>query len=203
MKKFKPNARDKGITLISLIIIIIILVILSAVVIRITTNSNLIGSTTNATENYKTAEYKEMISAEITSCIQNSMTKGETASLGDVANWIKEKADWAKSATAYDGTNDILITTTDGYVLQAYYNSAYGVYYVEYLGKGQEADFPKLTANYSRTNQEITADASVGTGEIEYIELYYKGEKIGDTDTNHLVQKITSPRLVHTKNRKQ
>ena len=210
MKKFKTNKHrayalnSRGITLISLVLMIIILVILSAVVIRIVTNDNLIGTTTNATENYKIQEYKEMISSEITSCIQNSMLRGETASLGDIANWLSEKTDWTKSSTPYDDTSDILLTTTDGYVFQIYYSSAYGVFYVEYIGKGNEDEFPKLTASYSRSSQEITADATGGNGGIEYIEVYYKGEKIGENDASnasHLSQKITSPRLVHNKNR--
>ena len=188
---------QKGITLIALILMIVILVIISAVVIRAVTNDNLIGTTTNATENYKIAEYKEMISSEVTSCIQNSMLRGETASLGDIANWMKDKTDWTKSATPYDDTSDILLTTTDGYVFQIYYSSAYGVFYIEYLGKGNEDEFPKITASYSRSTQEITADVGDTTSvRPEYIELYYKGEKIGENEPNnpgHLVQKITSP----------
>ena len=185
---------QKGITLIALIMMIIILVILSAVIIRAVTNENLIGTTTNATENYKIAEYKEMISSEITSCIQNSMLRGETASLGDIANWLSEKTDWTKSATVYNDTSDILLTTTDGYVFQIYYNSAYGVFYVEYIGKGNEDEFPTLTASYTRSTQEITADVTGGAGRVDYIELYYKGEKIGEGDTsNHLSKKITAP----------
>jgi len=119
MKKFKTNKHrayalnSRGITLISLILIIVVLVIISAVAIRAITNDNLIGTTTNATENYKISEYKEMISSEITSCIQNSMLRGETASLGDIANWLGEKTDWAKSATAFDESDDIIIATKE------------------------------------------------------------------------------------------
>ena len=104
---------QKGITLISLVLMIIILVILSAVVIRAVTNENLIGTTGQATENYKIQEYKEIISSEIASCIQNSMLRGETASLGDIANWLGEKTDWAKSATAFDESDDIIIATKE------------------------------------------------------------------------------------------
>ena len=202
-KEKKPNKvrvstfNQHGITLIALVIMIIILVIIAAIVIRaVTGDNNLIGSTTNAAENYKIAEYKEMISAEITSCIQNNMLKGESTSIGDIANWLSDKTEWTKKATPYDETSDVLIKVTEGYVFQSYYNSTYGVYYVEYIGKGEEADFPKLVGTYNRSNQEIEGKASGGTGEIEYIEIYHKGEKIGESETSSpstINKKITKP----------
>ena len=89
MKRSKPNRRhaigmfdEHGITLIALVIMIIILVIIAAIVIRtVTGDNNLIGSTTNAAENYKIAEYKEMIAAQITATIQANMLKGEETTL--------------------------------------------------------------------------------------------------------------------------
>ena len=81
--KSKTNKNlERGITLISLIITIIILVIVSAIVIKtITGDNDLIGVATDGAENYKVAEYKEMIAAQITATIQANMLKGEETTL--------------------------------------------------------------------------------------------------------------------------
>ena len=77
-KSQRPKNLERGITLISLIITIVILVIISAIVIKtITGDNNLIATTTEGAENYKVAEYKEMIAAEITAEIAENMLKGE------------------------------------------------------------------------------------------------------------------------------
>ena len=81
--KSKTNKNlERGITLISLIITVIILVIVSAIVIKtITGDNDLIGVATDGAENYKVAEYKEMIAAQITATIQANMLKGEETTL--------------------------------------------------------------------------------------------------------------------------
>ena len=77
-KSQRPKNLERGITLISLIITIIVLVAVSAIVIKtITGDNNLIATTTDGAENYKVAEYKEMIAAQITATIQANMLKGE------------------------------------------------------------------------------------------------------------------------------
>ena len=81
-KSQRPKNLERGITLISLIITIVILVIVSAIVIKtITGDNDLIGVATDGAENYKVAEYKEMIAAQITATIQANMLKGEETTL--------------------------------------------------------------------------------------------------------------------------
>jgi len=109
---------ERGITLISLIITIIILVIISAIVIRTLTGDNdLIGMGAEGAENYKVAEYKEMLSIQITTTVQENMIKGEKTTLDDIASDIKENYTWAKSATVHEDeaitNSDILVTTSE------------------------------------------------------------------------------------------
>jgi len=108
---------ERGITLISLIATIIILVILTAIVVKmITGDSDLIGTTTGASENYKVAEYKEIITQTITGKIQTNMMKGEGTTLSDIAGALEEKNDIATANVYEDETihcSDILVTTVE------------------------------------------------------------------------------------------
>ena len=98
---------ERGITLISLIATIIILVILTAIVVKmITGDSDLIGTTTGASENYKVAEYKEIITQTITGKIQTNMMKGEGTTLSDIAG-----ANVYEDETIH--CSDILVTTVE------------------------------------------------------------------------------------------
>lgn len=117
MKQRKTKKHlEGGITLISLIITIIILVIISAIVIKtITGDNDLIGVATDGAENYKIAEYKEMIAAQITATIQANMLKGEETTLGEIADGLRGNTTWVKSATVHEDeaiTNDDIIVTT-------------------------------------------------------------------------------------------
>lgn len=118
MKKSNKQTLERGITLISLIITIIILVIVSAIVVKtITGDNDLIGMTTEGAENYKVAEYKEMLAIQITTTIQTNMMKGEKTTLESIANDIKENATWAKQVTVHEDesitNSDILVTTEE------------------------------------------------------------------------------------------
>jgi len=93
----KPKNLERGITLISLIITILIMIILAALVLRAVTGDNdLIGVTTEGTENYKISEYKEMISAQITATMQANMLKGEETVLRRNSRQFKRKYDMGK-----------------------------------------------------------------------------------------------------------
>lgn len=118
MKKSNKQTLERGITLISLIITIIILVIVSAIVVKtITGDNDLIGMTTEGAENYKVAEYKEMLAIQITTTIQTNMMKGEKTTLESIASDIKENATWAKQVTVHEDesitNSDILVTTEE------------------------------------------------------------------------------------------
>ena len=95
----KPKKFERGITLISLIITILIMVILAALVLRAVTGDNdLIGVTTEGAENYKVAEYKEMIAAQITATMQANMLKGEETVLRRNSRWTKRKYNLGKNS---------------------------------------------------------------------------------------------------------
>ena len=119
MKQRKSQRNlEGGITLISLIITIIILVIISAIVIKtITGDNDLIGVATEGAENYKVAEYKEMLSIQITTTMQTNMIKGEKTTLDNIADDIKENCTWAKKVTVHEDeaitNSDILVTTEE------------------------------------------------------------------------------------------
>ena len=99
MKKLKPKNLERGITLISLIVTIIILIIVSAIVIKtITGDNSLIATTTEGAENYKVAEYKEMIAAQITATMQANMLKGEETVLRRNSRRFKRKHNMGKNS---------------------------------------------------------------------------------------------------------
>ena len=63
-------------------------------------------------------------------------------------------------------------------MFQIYYGQSYGIFYVEYVGKGKEEELPTITARYERTSLTITAETANTVGDIKALELIYQGEKI-------------------------
>ena len=63
-------------------------------------------------------------------------------------------------------------------MFQIYYSQSYGIFYVEYVGKGKEDELPTVTATYERTGLTITAETATAAGDIKNLELIYQGEKI-------------------------
>ena len=165
VKIMKARKHEGGITLIALVITIIILVIISAIVIKtITGDNDLLATTTAAADKYKISEYKEMISAQVTGVIQANMMKGEGTTLGDIAEALEEKLPQVTTANVYAddsmANEDILVTMEDGYVFQVFYSDLYNVFFVEFIGKGNETDFPSVSASYSKTQEKATISAS-------------------------------------------
>lgn len=157
--------REGGITLIALVITILILVIISAIVIKTVTGDNdMLATTTSAADKYKISEYKEMISAQVTGVIQANMMKGEGTTLGNIAESLEEKLPQVTTANVYAddslANEDILVTMEDGYVFQVFYSDLYNVFFVEFIGKGNETDFPSVSASYSKTKEKATISAS-------------------------------------------
>ena len=118
MKKLKPKNLERGITLISLVITILIMVILAALVIKtITGDNDLIGVTTESAQNYKIAEYKELLATQVTATIQGNMIKGEGTTLGSLADGIEQNIQGITEAVVnQDSTitnEDILVKTQE------------------------------------------------------------------------------------------
>ena len=207
MKKLKPKKLERGITLISLIITIIILVILTAIVVgTITGDNNLIGMTTDAAENYKIEQYKELISAEVLGTIQGNMIRGEETTLENLAENIKKNIDGVIDATVNEdetiSNRDILVTTEEGYIFQVVYDSDTGNFKVEYGGKGDISDFPRVVATYNKATSTIEATASVSKGNIESLEIIFNGQslKVDEGSTNEkLIKKIVESGLYQVK----
>lgn len=187
MEKEKPNkTKEEGITLIALIVMIAILVILSAVVIRgITGNEGIVKTTADAAEDYNITAYKEQIEQEVRSVVIAKSAIGEEATIEKIAEDIDNETLWVKKAEPNVDpsiTNeDILITTVEGYVFQAYYNSTYGTVYVEYVGqdekvKGAKGNFPNLKARFEKSLASILTETRVEGGKVEKLELIYRGE---------------------------
>ena len=63
-------------------------------------------------------------------------------------------------------------------MFQIYYSQSYGIFYIEYVGKGKEDELPTVTATYERTGLTITAETATAAGDIKNLELIYQGEKI-------------------------
>ena len=191
------NKSERGITLIALLVMIIILVVLAAVTIRgIAGSEGLISSTETAAVEYKIASYEEQIEQKVRSIIIANAALGKETTTHDIAKGLREETTWVKKAevdeersTDYEGY--IYVTVYEGYVFQVYYNAAYGIVKVEYVGKeGEEGSFPKVEARYEKDEASIKAKVSIEKGEIEKVELIYKEEVI-DTKTSGLNSELT------------
>ena len=86
-----------------------------------------------------------------------------------------EKEDWIKSAVPNEETKDIIVTTTDGYIYQVYYDEETGKKEIDYIGKEDEEGIPEITASYDKVKAVITANAECKGG-IKEIHLIYKKE---------------------------
>ena len=84
-----------------------------------------------------------------------------------------EEEDWIK--TAVPGEKDIIVTTTDGYIYQVYYDEETGKKEIDFVGKEDGEGIPEITASYDKTKATIRAEANC-IGGINRIELIYKGE---------------------------
>ena len=175
------GTKEQGITLLALVITIILLVILSAVVIRgLAGNGGLVETTLTAKEQHTIAVYKETIEQIAQKTIIGKNTKGEEATVTDIAKEIK-KEEWVSTAEPNEENHDILVVSKEGYVFQVYYNNVYGRLELDFIGKdtGDGAPYPTVTAEYQQSIASILAKARVETGEIAKVELIYRGEVRG------------------------
>ena len=80
-------------------------------------------------------------------------------------------------------------------MFQIYYSQSYGIFYIEYVGKGKEDELPTVTAAYERTSLRITAETATAAGDIKSLELIYQGEKlpISNTEKNSLSYIVADP----------
>ena len=80
-------------------------------------------------------------------------------------------------------------------MFQIYYSKNYGIYYIEYVGKGKEEELPTVTASYEKTSLTINAETTTTSGEIKSLELIYQGEKIPTTNAekDKLSYVVTEP----------
>ena len=73
--------------------------------------------TTSAAENYKIAEYKELLATQVTATIQGNMIKGEGTTLGSLADGIEQNIQGITEAVVnQDSTitnEDILVSTQE------------------------------------------------------------------------------------------
>ena len=86
-----------------------------------------------------------------------------------------EKEDWIKSAVPNEEAKDIIVTTTDGYIYQVYYDEETGKKEINYIGKEDGEGIPEITASYDKVKATITANAKCKGG-IKEIQLIYNGE---------------------------
>ena len=81
-------------------------------------------------------------------------------------------------------------------MFQIYYSQSYGIFYIEYVGKGKEDELPTVTAAYERISLTINAETVTTSGDIKSLELIYQGEKlpISNAEKNSLSYTVTEPR---------
>lgn len=80
-------------------------------------------------------------------------------------------------------------------MFQIYYSQSYGIFYIEYVGKGKEEELPTVTASYERTSLTINAEAMTTSGDIKALELIYQGEKVpvSNSEKDSLSYVVTEP----------
>ena len=176
---FKNKTREQGITVISLIISIVIIAIISAVIIKSSLNDEkTIDHTLDVAEEYAVANYKEQVSELIETIIKKNEIAGDETGLQQIASEINNET-WIKSAVA---GQDIIITTENGYVFEAYYSEEYGKRFVEYIGKETSGIIPNITATYDNQTQNI----AVTSNDTKTLELSYNGEKVKTSNSTSL-----------------
>ena len=88
-----------------------------------------------------------------------------------------EEEDWIKTAVPNEEAKDIIVTTTDGYIYQVYYDEETGKKEIDFIGKEDGEGIPEINASYDKKIATISANASCEGG-INRIELIYKGEVV-------------------------
>ncbi len=86
-----------------------------------------------------------------------------------------EKEDWIKSAVPNKEAKDIIVTTTDGYIYQVYYDEETGKKEIDFIGKENGEGIPTINASYDKVKALIKAKAECKGG-IKEIQLIYKNE---------------------------
>ena len=109
-----------------------------------------------------------------------------------------EKEDWIKSAVPNDEQKDIIVTTTDGYIYEVYYDEETGKKEIDFIGKEDEEGIPEITASYDKVKAIISAKASCKGG-IKEIQLIYKGEIVQRQNRRNSKLQCTKDRLVSNK----
>jgi len=177
------TSKEQGITLISLIVAIIILIILAVVSIRgLTGEESIIKVSETATEDYNILQYKEQIEQLRESIILKSEISGESINLDKLAREMSKATTWIKSAIANvsgstdELNDDIIVTTTDGYIFQLYYSESYGQKFIEYLGKEDGNAIPEVEV--SKVDSKIGVKATENVSGINGIEIIYKGDVV-------------------------
>ena len=179
--KMLTGQKERGITLIALIITIILIVILAAITIRgLTGKEGLLATSTKVANEYVVKQNQEQIEMLLQSIILEDAVKGKTTTLDSIAERMMEE-DWIESAVP--GESDIIVTTTDGYVYNVYYDETTGQKGIDFSGTQGGEGLPVLTASYDKIKAVITASASSEDG-IARIELIYKDQVIKTAETN-------------------
>lgn len=187
--KVSPNKNERGITLIALIVCVIILILLSAVVLRgITGKESLIKVSSEEVDTYNAKQYKEQIDTISENIILQYELEGKQITLRKLSEEMEEQTTWIKLAVANtdkDSSNeDAIITTTDGYVYQLYYNESYGQRYIEYIGTEDGKVIPNIITVYDKVSSNIEVIGSEG---VALVELIYRDqvidEIVGNTGT--------------------
>ena len=113
-----------------------------------------------------------------------------------------EKEDWIKSAVPDNEHKDIIVTTTDGYIYQVYYDEETGKKEIDFIGKEDEEGIPEITASYDKVKAMITAEAKCKGG-IKEIQLIYKKEIVQRQNRRNSKLQCTKDRLVSNKSSSQ
>ena len=109
-----------------------------------------------------------------------------------------EKEDWIKSAVPNNEQKDIIVTTTDGYIYEVYYDEETGKKEIDFIGKEDEEGIPEITASYDKVKAMITATAKCKGG-IKEIQLIYKKEIVQRQNRRNSKLQCTKDRLVSNK----
>ena len=188
--KVRPNNNhESGITLIALIIMIIILVVLAAVTIRgLTGETGIIDTTQVAAEEYKIEQYKEQLLELRENAIAEYSMMGKSITMQNLAELMQDSETiWTKSIHANvgdaDTNDDILATTTDGYLYQIYYDELTGQRFIEYVGKGEEENLPKIKTEYDKKTAGLNFKVKDKNG-VAKVEILHRGTIYTDNATD-------------------
>ena len=180
------NKKEQGITLISLLITIIVLIILMSIIVKtVAKNDGILATSKDIANEYNIEQYEDQIEALRDSVIYKYEMVGREIDLSEIAKGMNEESTWIKSAVANldkSITNeDIVVTTTDDYVYQLYYDEGSGQRFIEYLGIEEGKAFPTAIARYNEETSQIEVSTNVERARISKIELIHRGEIVGET----------------------